>query len=154
MDDANLEDGKFDEGVSLYDSYEISDRTKKNMARLLTAETRNRLLQKLCEAVGGRTRERICLATGIRKSDIYRYLPVSPAKKKLTPGPVITVKIIKALLQYGRCEFVVQQLESAEEEMGRSYREFRKWKQLLKNMGVVYNPLSGYQIRKIRRSQY
>jgi hypothetical protein len=144
-----------DRNRSIYDSFVISDQTMENLARLLTPQARLMLFNELCESVGSRIPERIWLATDIRKTDVYRYFPKSKSRRGgHIPNSVTTVKVIKALLKYGRCELVVKTLEPAEDEMHKCYKEFFKWKKLLKKSNVVYDPLSDSEIRRIKRSMW
>ena len=144
-----------DSNRSLYESFVISDKTMESLVRLLAPQARLKLFNELCEAVGGRIPERVGLAIGIRKTDVYRYFPKSKSKRGgHIPGPATTVKVIKALLKCGRCESVVKALEPAEYEMRKSYIEFFEWKKLLRKINVVYNPLSNSEMRKIKRSMW
>jgi hypothetical protein len=131
----------------------ISDKTVENLALLLTREARRKLFEDLCRAVGSRVPERIWMETGIRKTDVYRYLPRSKSRRGgLVPNSTTTVKIIKALLKHGMHEHVIKILEPAENEMCRSYKEFFKWKKRLKKHNVIYDPLSDDEMRNIERS--
>jgi len=97
--------------------------------------------------------ERVSLATGIRKTDVYRYFPKSKSRRGgLVPNPDTTVKVIKALLDNGGIEQVVRILDQAGNEMRRSYLEYFTWARSMRKRNIIYNPLSDEEIRKLVRS--
>jgi len=101
-------------GYVVGEHYSIDDNTLLGMAKMLPAGARLKLFNVLCEAVEKRPLERIWLETGIRKTDLYRYLPKSKSRKGgLVPSPKTTVKIIRALLRCSRTETVVRILDQA-----------------------------------------
>ena len=140
---------------SAYNPLAITDSTLENMAYLLSIETRLKVFEELCRTFAKRVPEHVWLETGIRKTDVYRYLPKSESKRGgLVPSPATTVKIIKALLKIGRYEFVAKALEPAGDEMRKSYHEYFSWVKFLKAHDFIYNPLSNIEIRKLERSLY
>ena len=133
--------------------YSINDSTLLNMARLLPKSVRLRLFEELFEAAGKRPLEKIWLATGIRKTDLYRYLPKTKSKRGgLAPSPANTVKIIRALLSHGRTEFVVETLDDAAMELRRSFQIYFLWTKSLRRRNVIYNPLSESEMNKIENA--
>jgi len=131
----------------------ISDSTLRNIASLLPRETRMKLFEDLCKTFGKRVPERVSIETGIRKTDVYRYLPKSKSRRGgLVPSPATTIKVIKALLKNGQTELVTEALNPAGNEMRKSYLEYFKWIKNLRKRNVIYNPLSDQEIRKILKS--
>lgn len=137
------------------DYYEIDDGTLFNIVCLLSGPVRLSLFEALYQATGGRPLERIWQLTGIRKTDLYRYLPRTKSKKGgLTPSPKNTVKIIKALLKFGKTELVVNTLDPAASAMRMSYKSYFNWTKSLRKRNVVYNPLSHSEMYRIKKSLY
>jgi hypothetical protein len=134
-------------------TFDISEQTIATLSNVLTRDERMQLFQELCEAMDKRVPERIWLATGIRKTDIYRYFPKSKSKKGgLAPNPITTVKIIKALIKKRRYELVAKILENAAQRVHSSCRECFDWNSKLREKNIIYNPLSESEINKIERS--
>jgi len=127
-----------------------SDSTLRNMASLLPREARIKLFRELCRILGKRVPERVSLETGIRKTDVYRYLPKSESRRGgLIPNPATTVKIMKALLRNGGIEQVVDALDRVGNEMRKSYLEYFNWTKELRKRNIIYNPLSDEEFRKL-----
>jgi len=130
----------------------ISDSTLKKMACLLPRETRMKLFEELCLTLGKGVPEKVWLETGIRKTDVYRYLPKSESRRGgMVPGPTTTAKVIRALLKNGRVQFVVETLDWVGNEMRKSYLEYFNWTKSLRKHNIIFNPLSDDEIRKINR---
>lgn len=133
--------------------YSINDQTLLNLARLLPKALRLRLFNELYQAVGKRPLEKIWMATGIRKTDLYRYLPKSKSKRGgLAPSPANTVKIIRALLRHGGAELVVKLLDGPAMELRRSFQIYFLWTRSLRRRNVIYNPLSESEMNKIENA--
>ncbi|MFB3889423.1 MAG: hypothetical protein ACE14S_08020 [Candidatus Bathyarchaeia archaeon] len=138
---------------STVDPYSISDDTIENMSRMLTKEARQQLFEELCATVGKRIPERIWQETGIRKTDVYRYLPKRKSRRRgLVPSPTTTAKVVKALLKRRKYDAVAKIFEAAANEMHRSFQEFFEWRRWMRNSNVIDNPLSDSEWSKIRRS--
>ena len=132
---------------------QISDLALSNMTRLLTREARLRLFERLCAILGEPIPEKVSLETGIRKTDVYRYLPKSRSRRGgLVPSPKTTVRVVKALLRNGRFHVVFEALDPVEHEFRRTCRIYFDWKKELKNRGVIYDPLSRGEIDRLERS--
>jgi hypothetical protein len=133
--------------------YAVNDGTLLNLSRLLSRDVRLKLFEELYEAVGKRPLEKIWLATGIRKTDLYRYLPKTKSKRGgLAPSPANTVKLIRALIDNGRAEFVVNILDVAAEELRKSFQIYFLWTRSLRRRNVIYNPLSRSEMKKIENT--
>ena len=133
--------------------YNLSDVTLEKMACLLSRETRIKLFTELCASVGNRVVENIWLETGIRKTDIYRYLPKTMSKRGgLVPNPATTAKILKALQKRRKFDLITKVLEDPANEMHRSYNEYFEWLRRMRKSNIIDNPLSDSEYAKIERS--
>jgi hypothetical protein len=131
----------------------LSESALRNLACLLSKEDRMKLFRNLCDIIGQRVPERVSLATGIRKTDVYRYLPKSKSRRGgLVPNPDTTVKVIKALLDNGGIESVVIALDQVGNEMRTSYLEYFAWARNLRKQNIIDNPLSDEEIAKLVKS--
>ena len=134
---------------------QIQDSTLRNMARLIPKEARLQLFEDLCKILGEPVPERVWLATGIRKTDVYRYLPKSRSLRGgLVPNPKTTAHIIKGLLRNGGLNLVLRALDHIEQEIRRTYREYFDWKKTLRKRNIIYDPLSRQEIDKLEKSLY
>jgi ArsR family metal-binding transcriptional regulator len=134
-----------------YSPLKLPDEAINNLSRLLTPEERGKLFEELCDAVGGRIIERVHLETGIRQTDVYRYLPKTKSKRGgLIPSPATTAKVIKALLKLRRNKSVVKLLENASYRAHSSSREYFKWVRLLRKNNFINNPWSDSEISHLR----
>jgi hypothetical protein len=111
------------------------------------------LFNELCDAVGKRVTERIWQETGIRKTDVYRYLPKNKSRRGgLVPNSTTTVKIVKALLKRRKYDIVVKTLECAGNKMHYSFQEYFEWVKMMRKNNTINNPLSDAEISRINRS--
>jgi len=133
--------------------FELPDYIIQRMSHFLPRETRSRLVDELATVVGKPIAERISLATGIPKPHVYRYLPQYKSGR-FAPSPKTTVRIIRALLQNGRLETVLQALDRVEWEMRDTYRKYFSWKKKLRRYDIIPNPLSRTAIAKLKKSMY
>lgn len=134
---------------------QIQEWALENMARLLPREVRLKLFKDLCKVLGEPTPERVWMETGIRKTDVYRYLPKSRSLRGgLVPGPEITVRIIKALLKNGGLQVVLDALDPIDREFRRTCRAYSYWKKALRKRKKTYDPLSREEIDKLEKSLY
>jgi len=135
---------------------QIPESTLKNMTRLLTREARLNLFQNLCTILGEPIPERVWRETGIRKTDVYRYLPKSRSLKGgLVPSPKTTVRVIEALLKDGglkELQAVTNALDPVAEVMRKSYRGYFEWKKTLRINSIIFDPLSRKEIDKLEKS--
>lgn len=133
----------------------LEDSTLQNMASCLPREARLKLFQDLCKVLGEPIPERVWLATGIRKTDVYRYLPKSRSLRGgLAPNPKTTVRVIKALLSERKFQLVLDALDPVENEIRRACREYFDWKKKLRKRNIIYYPLSREEMDRIEKSQY
>lgn len=131
-----------------------SDFTLNNIACILPKDTRMKLFEELCKTVAKRVPERVSLETGIRKTDVYRYLPKSKSRKGgLVPSPITTAKVMKALLKNGKTEFVANTIDSAVDDMRKSYHEYFSWKMDMKDRNVIDNPWWELRAMKPKRGR-
>lgn len=128
-------------------SFTLSNAAINNLSCLLTPQERKKLFEELCDAVGGRMIERVHQETGIRQTDVYRYLPKSGSKRGgLTPSPITTAKVVKALLKRRRTNIVVKLLESASYRAHSSSKEYFEWVKLLRKNNFIDNPWADSEI--------
>lgn len=131
--------------------FTLQDATINYLSCLLTPEERKRLFEELCEAVGGRTIERIHQETGIRKTDVYRYLPKTKSRRGgLTPNPITTTKVIKALLKRRQNRTVVTLLENASYRANSSSKAYFEWVRVLRKNNFIDNPWSRSEMSHLR----
>ncbi len=125
------------------------------MTSLLPREARLRLFQDLCKVLGEPIPEKVWLATGIRKTDVYRYLPKSRSSRGgLVPNPKTSVRVIKALLRRRKIQLVLEALDPVENKIRRACREYFDWKKELRKRNIIYDPLSREEMDRIKKSQY
>jgi len=134
----------------------IDSQTLEDLAKLLDKKDRLFLFKHLCKALencGFKTRARkaeiIALKIGMQKTHVYRYLNC-----KFAPNHKTTVKIIKALLDFGEFEIVLKILEPIITRMYEDCKNFREWKRGLKRRGFIYDPLSPYAFRRLKTTLY
>ncbi len=133
----------------------LDDSALENMTSLLPREARLRLFQDLCKVLGEPIPEKVWLATGIRKTDVYRYLPKSRSSRGgLVPNPKTSVRVIKALLRRRKIQLVLEALDPVENKIRRACREYFDWKKELRKRNIIYNPLSREEMDRIKKSQY
>jgi hypothetical protein len=132
-------------------SFTLSNATINSLSCLLTQDERKKLFEELCDAVGGRMIERIHQETGIRQTDVYRYLPKTRSKRGgLTPNATTTVKVVQALLKRRRNNIVVKLLESASYRCHSSSKEYYKWVKLMRKNNFIDNPWADSEMRHLR----
>lgn len=133
----------------------LEDKTLKNMTCLLSDRDRLKLFEDLCRILGEPIPERVCLSTGIRKTDVYRYLPKSRSLRGgRVPSPTVTVRIVTALINSGQegLQSAINALDRAEADMRTGYREYFFWKKALRESNRIYDPLSREEIDKLEKS--
>jgi hypothetical protein len=130
----------------------LDDQTIEDMSNFLSRDSRLKLLDKLAKICGKRPREKISMRTGIAKTHMYRYLPKDKSSKRTVPNEKTTRKFIKELLKDGALQSVIVELDMVETRLRRVAREYRKWKTEMKKHGLVSNPLSNYDMKKLEES--
>jgi uncharacterized protein (DUF2267 family) len=133
----------------------INETVLLQMCSWLSKEDRLRLFNELYTVVGKRPLEKIWLETGIRKTDLYRFLPKSQSKKGgHVPSAKNTTKIAKALLRHSKTEFVVEILDKIATDLRNSYHTYFKWTKFLRSQNIINNPLSRSEKQKIESALY
>lgn len=131
------------------------DKTLRNMACLLSDMDRLKLFEGLCRILEEPVPERVWLSTGIRKTDVYRYLSKSRSLRGgRVPSPATTVRIITALINSGQVglKLAMDFLDRAEAEMRADIRHYFSWKRALQESNITYSPISREEIAKLERS--
>lgn len=134
-------------------SSELPDSILQKMSYFLPRETRLRLVDELAVAVGNPIPERISLATGIPKTHVYRYLSQYKSRR-LAPNPKTTVRVIRALLRWGRLHTVLQVLDPVEEEILKTYRKYFSWRKNLRDYDIIHSSLSPPEMARVKKSMY
>jgi len=84
------------------------------LASLLSPQTRLSIFEDYCKILEKRVPERVWLETGIKKTNVYRYLPQSMSKRGgRKPAPRPTAKFITSLIEkHGKLSLVRVYLDS------------------------------------------
>ncbi len=120
-----------------------------NLAFLLTPDERLKVFEEYCRVLEKRVPERVSIETGIKRNNVYRYLPRTQSKiGGNIPEPEPTAKIIMALaLKHHEYDFVINILQPARDRMRISYLKFDDWSKIFRN-----KPYTLEEIVKLERS--